>query len=149
MDQKLLLVGCGKMGGALLAGWLNRDIDGTNVVVVEPSGGNLLEERFNVPVVDSLDNLNVDFIPDIIVFAVKPQAMDRIVPLYKHFVGTATMFLSIAAGKSTDYFQYRLGDGAAVVRSMPNTPAAVGRGITVAYRNAAVGDAQKLNATKL
>ena len=149
VNQKLLLVGCGKMGGALLAGWLSGDIDDTDIIVVEPSGGSFLQKRFNVPVVNSLDKLNVDFTPNIIVFAVKPQAMDQIVPAYGHFVGPETMFLSIAAGKPTDYFQYRLGDGAAVVRSMPNTPAAVGRGITVAYRNDAVSDTQKLMATKL
>jgi len=149
VNQKLLLVGCGKMGGALLAGWLSHDIDNKDVAVVEPSHGNLLEKRFKVPVVNSLDKLNVEFTPNIIVFAVKPQAMDKIVPNYGHFVGPNTMFLSIAAGKPTDYFRHRLGDGAAVVRSMPNTPAAVGRGITVAYRNGAVSDAQKLMATKL
>jgi len=149
VNQKLLLVGCGKMGGALLAGWLSGDIDDTDIIVVEPSGGSFLQKRFNVPVVNSLDKLNVDFTPNIIVFAVKPQAMDQIVPAYGHFVGPETMFLSIAAGKPTDYFQHRLGDGAAVVRSMPNTPAAVGRGITVAYRNDAVSDTQKLMATKL
>ena len=149
MNQKLLLVGCGKMGSALLTGWLGREIDDTDVIVVEPSGGNFLQKRFNVPVINSLDKLNVEFTPNIIVFAVKPQAMDQIVPNYGHFVAPETMFLSIAAGKPTDYFQHRLGDGASVVRSMPNTPAAVGRGITVAYRNGAVSDAQKLMATKL
>ena len=75
--------------------------------------------------------------------------MDEIVPKYGNFVAPETMFLSIAAGKPTDYFQHRLGDGASVVRSMPNTPAAVGRSITVAYRNDAVSDDQKFMATKL
>jgi pyrroline-5-carboxylate reductase len=149
VKQKLLLVGCGKMGSALLAGWLGRDIDDIDVAVVEPSTKDFLENGFNVPVVNSLDKLNVEFKPNIIVFAVKPQAMDQIVPNYGHFVGPKTMFLSIAAGKPTEYFQHRLGNGAAVVRSMPNTPAAVGRGITVAYRNDAVTNAQKLIATKL
>ena len=149
MNQKLLLVGCGKMGSALLTGWLGRDIDDTDVIVVEPSGGSFLQKRFNVPVINSLDKLNVEFKPNIIVFAVKPQAMDQIIPNYGHFVAPETMFLSIAAGKPTDYFQHRLGDGASVVRSMPNTPAAIGRGITVAYRNDAVSDAQKIIATKL
>ncbi len=149
MKQKLLLVGCGKMGSALLTGWLSRDIDELDVIVVEPAGGNVLEKNFNVPVVNSLDKLNVEFRPNIVVFAVKPQAMDQIVPNYGHFVGPETMFLSIAAGKPTDYFQNRLGNSASVVRSMPNTPAAVGRGITVAYRNHAVSDDQKLIATKL
>jgi pyrroline-5-carboxylate reductase len=149
VDQKLLLVGCGKMGGALLAGWLSRDISRTNVVVVEPYGGSALREQFGVTVIESLQDLESVFIPNIIVFAVKPQAMDEIVPLYDMFVRPETMFLSIAAGRPSSYFQKLLGDGAAVVRSMPNTPAAVSRGITVAYGNAAVSSAQKLIATKL
>ena len=99
MNQKLLLVGCGKMGSALLTGWLGRDIDDTDVIVIEPSGGKFLQNRFNVPVINSLDKLNIEFTPNIIVFAVKPQAMDQIVPNYGHFVAPETFFLSIAAGK--------------------------------------------------
>ena len=149
MTQKLLLVGCGKMGSALLAGWLRHDIGNKDVLVIEPLDGKYLEKHFNVTVLDSLDKLNVEFTPNIIVFAVKPQAMDGIVPNYGRFVRSETMFLSIAAGKPTSYFQRQLGDAAAIVRSMPNTPAAVGQGITVAYRNDSVSEAQKLIATKL
>mgnify|MGYP001272247687 CR=1 FL=1 len=116
MSQKLLLVGCGKMGGALLAGWLRHDIGNTDVLVIEPFDRKNLEKHFNVPVLDSLDKLNAEFTPNIIVFAVKPQAMDGIVPKYGHFVGSETMFLSIAAGKPTSYFQRQLGDAAAIVR---------------------------------
>ena len=149
MEQKLLLVGCGKMGRALLAGWLGRDIDPTNVAVVEPYGADALRDQFEVTVVESLQDLEPGFMPNIIVFAVKPQAMDEIVPLYAGFVNPETMFLSIAAGKPSSYFETLLGDGAAIVRSMPNTPAAVGRGITVAFGNSAVSSAQKALATKL
>ncbi len=149
MDQKLLLVGCGKMGGALLAGWLGRDVSKENVVVVEPFGGDALREQFGVTVLETLDDLKADFLPEIVVFAVKPQAMDDIVPLYARFVQPETMFLSIAAGKPSSYFAELLGDGAAIVRSMPNTPAAVGRGITVAFGNDAVSEKQKSIATSL
>jgi len=97
VEQKLLLVGCGKMGGALLAGWLGRDIDPTNVAVVEPYGADALRDQFEVTVVESLQDLEPGFMPNIIVFAVKPQAMDEIVPLYAGFVNPETMFLSIAA----------------------------------------------------
>jgi pyrroline-5-carboxylate reductase len=149
VERKLLLVGCGKMGGALLAGWLGRDMSPADVVVVEPYGGDVLREQFDVTVIESLQELETAFIPDIIVFAVKPQAMGGIVPLYAKFVRPETMFLSIAAGKPSSYFEKMLGEGAAIVRSMPNTPAAVGRGITVAYGNAAVSSAQRSIATKL
>ncbi len=149
MDQKLLLVGCGKMGGALLAGWLGRDVPSSNIIVVEPYGGDSLREQFGVSVVESLQDIVPDIVPDIVVFAVKPQAMDDIVPLYAKFVRPETMFLSIAAGKPSSYFENLLADGAAIVRSMPNTPAAVGRGITVAFGNEFVSDAQKAVATSL
>ena len=149
MDQKLLLVGCGKMGGALLAGWLGRDVRKENVVVIEPYGGEAVREQFGVTVLDTLEELESDLSPEIVVFAVKPQAMDDIVPLYARFVQPETMFLSIAAGKPSSYFVDLLGVDAAIVRSMPNTPAAVGRGITVAFGNDAVSDEQKSLATSL
>jgi len=137
------------MGGAMLSGWLGRDMSPADVVVVEPYGGDAIREQLDVTVIEALQELDTAFIPDIIVFAVKPQAMDEIVPLYAKFVRPETMFLSIAAGKPSSYFEKLLGDGAAIVRSMPNTPAAVGRGITVAYGNGAVSSAQKLIATRL
>jgi pyrroline-5-carboxylate reductase len=78
----------------------------------------------------------------VVLLAVKPQAMDATLPAYRRFVGAATLFLSIAAGKTIGYFERGLGD-APIVRSMPNTPAAVGRGITVACANARVSAAQR------
>ncbi len=149
VDQKLLLVGCGKMGRALLAGWLSQGFYKGDVIVVEPFENDLLQDQFDVRFVKSLDELAVDFIPDIIVFAVKPQAMDDIVPLYVRFVRPETLFISIAAGKPSKYFELLLTGDASIVRSMPNTPAAVGRGITVAYKNANVSKIQRSIATKL
>jgi pyrroline-5-carboxylate reductase len=78
-----------------------------------------------------------------VVFAVKPQQMDDVAPGYQKYVGTGTAFLSIAAGKDIAYFQSNLGDGAAIVRAMPNTPAAIGQGITVCCSNAAASDNQR------
>ena len=127
----LLLIGCGKMGGALLKGWLKRGT-ARHVVVVEPGtgadafAGDRLVERHKHP-----QEIPLEFAPDVVVFAVKPQVMDGAVSPYKRFVGRS-LFLSIAAGKTLRYFARLLDDDAAVVRAMPNTPAAVGRGITVA-----------------
>ncbi|HYG84966.1 MAG TPA: pyrroline-5-carboxylate reductase [Azospirillum sp.] len=142
MNAKLLLVGCGKMGGAMLDGWLKA---GTveRVVVVEPNG---LPEGLANPAVTLAagpDALPAGFVPDVVVLAVKPQAMDGVLPGYAALVGPQTVFLSIAAGKTIDYFHTHLGGAAAIVRAMPNTPAAVGRGITVAIPNAAVTAAQR------
>jgi pyrroline-5-carboxylate reductase len=138
----LLLIGCGKMGGALLKGWLERGAV-RHVVVVEPGAGadafagERLVERHKRP-----EEIPLEFAPDVVVFAVKPQAMDGAVSPYKRFVGRS-LFLSIAAGKTLRYFGRLLDDEAAVVRAMPNTPAAVGRGITVATANPRVTPTQR------
>lgn len=135
MGPKLILVGCGKMGGAMLTGWLDRGIVG-DVVVVEPETAAFapFRDRKNVYSAKSIDSITEHFTPDIVVFAVKPQAMDEVVPPYKRFNTPRTAFLSIAAGTPIRYFEQRLGR-AGIVRAMPNTPAAVGRGMTVLCSN--------------
>ncbi|MFC3677870.1 pyrroline-5-carboxylate reductase [Ferrovibrio xuzhouensis] len=138
---KILLVGCGKMGGALLAGWLNRGIAAADVVVVEPNpvpdlpaGLRQVAEAAAIP---------ADFAPDIVMLAVKPQAMDQATPAYAGYAAQGACFLSIAAGKTIAGLNALLGGSAAIVRSMPNTPAAVGRGITVCCASATVGAGQR------
>ncbi|MBP2311993.1 pyrroline-5-carboxylate reductase [Azospirillum soli] len=140
----LLLVGCGKMGGAMLDGWLAAGT-ASRVVVVEPSGvlPDSVKGNPAVSAAAGADDLPAGFAPDVVVLAVKPQVMDAVVPTYKGLVRPGTVFLSIAAGKTIGYFERLLGDKAAVVRSMPNTPAAIGRGMTVAVPNTAVTAAQK------
>jgi pyrroline-5-carboxylate reductase len=136
----LLLVGCGKMGGALLRGWReSRAVD--RVAVVEPAGGEGVHP--------DADSLPQDLAPDVIVLAVKPQMMEGALPSYRRFARPGAMFLSIAAGKTLAYFARHLGPDAAVVRAMPNTPAAVGRGITVACANPQVSAAQRMLCDRL
>lgn len=122
---KILLVGCGKMGSAMLAGWLERGIAATDVVVVEPSQPALGA----VTVVGSEAAVPAGFSPDVVIFAVKPQVMAEVAPPYARFA--SSVFLSIAAGKTIAFFRQHLGTEATIVRAMPNTPAAVRRGITV------------------
>jgi pyrroline-5-carboxylate reductase len=143
MTQTLILVGCGKMGGALLAGWLARGTTPESVAVVEPMGTAEIARRFGVVAVPTADALPPGVAPEVVVFAVKPQGMEKVVPDYRRFATPATVFLSIAAGRPIRFFEGALGAGAAIVRSMPNTPAAVGRGITVGCPNAAVTAAQR------
>ena len=144
MDQKLLLVGCGKMGGALLGGWLGRDVGPEVVTVVEPFDDGKLNQQFGVRVVKDVAGLEDGFHPDVVTFAVKPQGMAEIVPDYARYVRPETVFLSIAAGRPITFFEKSLGSQAAIVRSMPNTPAAVGRGITVACGNAHMTASQRV-----
>jgi pyrroline-5-carboxylate reductase len=141
MVGQLLLVGCGKMGGALLTGWLDRQV-AREVVAIEPMTAATagFAGRSGVSLRQTVDGLEGE--PDAVIFAVKPQSMDEVVPAYRRFVRPKTVFLSIAAGKPIAYFEARLGAGARIVRAMPNTPAAVGRGMTVLCANKAVDRGQ-------
>ncbi len=144
MTSPLVLVGCGKMGGALLAGWLDRGVEADGVHVVEPNPdlAASLRKSPGLNVISEAADLPVNLAPAVVVLAVKPQTMDEAMPSLARFTSPNTVFLSIAAGKPIAYFEDRLAGEAAIVRSMPNTPAAVGRGITVACANANVTDDQ-------
>jgi pyrroline-5-carboxylate reductase len=132
----LLLIGCGKMGGAMLRGWLQRGIRADAVTVVEPNREVLADlAGQGVRLFADSTGLPAGLTPDVVVLAVKPQMMDAVVSAQARFVRPETVFLSIAAGRTIGYFEEKLGAAAAIVRSMPNTPAAVGRGITVACAN--------------
>lgn len=151
--SSLLLVGCGKMGAALLAGWLARGTAGAHasVTIVEPAAAATAAFRGKpgVTIVTEPGAVPAATSPSVVVFATKPQGMDAVVPTYRRFAGPGAVFLSIAAGRTLDFFQRHLGAEAAVVRSMPNTPAAVGRGITVACANSRVSAAQTSTCSEL
>lgn len=141
--MNLLLVGCGKMGQALLARWQNLKLY-HHIYVIEPSAVPL-----KVPQVQVFGDLPADFKPDVIIFAVKPQVLPDMIVQYQRFVNQGALFLSIAAGKPVAFFTQHLGAQAAIVRAMPNTPAAIGQGMTVACANTRVTDIQKQNAAQL
>ncbi len=145
MSGTLVLAGGGKMGGALLAGWLNKGMGGADIIVVEPDSktASAISEKHGVAVVETVGDLDADLTPETVVFAVKPQSMDDVAPAYGGYAGPDTVFLSIAAGRTIAYFEDKLGPEAAIVRAMPNAPAAVGRGITVAAANGQVTGQQK------
>lgn len=136
MSINILLVGCGKMGGAMQARWQELSLY-KDICIVEPS---------NSPV-KSIDDIPSSFKPDIIVFAVKPQTLPDIIDGYKKYSGT--LILSIAAGKPISFFERHLGKDAKIIRAMPNTPASIGKGISVACRNKNVGDDDQNKAEKL
>lgn len=132
--MNILLVGCGKMGGAMLTRWRDLSLF-REICIVDPETG-----------VKSAADIPPDFRPNVVVFAVKPQTLPDIISGYQKYMATGTLFLSIAAGKSIAFFEQHLGADAKVVRAMPNTPAAIGRGITVACANKNVSIDQKMNA---
>jgi pyrroline-5-carboxylate reductase len=143
----LVLVGAGKMGGALLEGWLRLALDPKRVVVLEPHPSADLAGLVNRGV-----RLNPDFASlseaAAVILAVKPQVAPDVVPRLKSLVGASTIVVSIMAGRTLRFLDGAL-PGAAIVRSMPNTPAAIGRGITVAVPNARVTEAQRAVADTL
>ena len=133
-EAKLALLGCGKMGSALLAGWLERGIDPAFVTVTDPAPSDWLRGsgvRLGAPP-EAAETLLV---------AVKPQMMDEALASVRHLGGGGTLVVSIAAGWPIRRFEAALGAGTPVVRAMPNTPAAIGRGITAIVGNEAAGEA--------
>jgi pyrroline-5-carboxylate reductase len=134
MAAKLLLVGCGKMGEALLGGWRQAGFAADEILAVEPDSQKAaaLGERFNVAVVGAAGAIAAEVRPEGVILAVKPQALDAVVPEYRRYAATGSVFLSIAAVRTVAGLRRLIGDDAAIVRAMPNTPAAVGLGATVA-----------------
>jgi pyrroline-5-carboxylate reductase len=141
----LLLVGAGKMGGALLQGWREAGVAASELFVVEPGEAQrrAVREAGVEHAFETAEELPVGLVPSALVLAVKPQVMGDAAPHYRSRLGPDTLVLSIAAGKAIADFERLLGSDRAIVRAMPNTPAAVGRGASVLCANARVGPAQR------
>jgi pyrroline-5-carboxylate reductase len=149
LSGTLVLVGAGKMGGAMLEGWLRAGLDAKRIVILDPSPP---------PEIDAVimrhalkRNPPVDTIADaeIVVIAVKPQIIDEVVPGLAPLGRSKPLILSVAAGKTIATFERFFGKDAAVIRSIPNTPAAIGRGITAMAANPQVTPHQRAQAETL
>ncbi len=141
----LLLVGGGRMGSALLSGWRERGL--ASAVVVDPSPMAVRLAGGGVAVVPAVADIPDGFAPAAVILAVKPQNAAEALPALVRF-GDA-LFISIMAGTTIATIGRLLGPGAAIVRAMPNTPAAIRQGITVAVTGAAVSEEQRLLAGDL
>lgn len=135
----VLLVGGGRMGSAMLAGWRERGLD--SAIVVDPSAAASGLAGLGVMVVPSFAMIPAGFTPEAVVLAVKPQAAAEALPAYGRFAGRA-VFISIMAGKTIKSIGHMLGVKSAIIRAMPNTPAAVRQGFTVAVAGAHVSPPQ-------
>lgn len=135
----LVLLGCGKMGSAMLQGWLANGLAASSVWVVDPKPSDWLQGLAGQGL-----HLNADLpaAPAIVLVAVKPQMMGDALPTLAAMGGGDTLFLSVAAGTPLAAFEAVLGANTPIIRAMPNTPAAVGRGITALVGNAQVDNAQ-------
>ena len=140
----VLLAGAGKMGTALVQGWLARGLPASAIIIQEPSPSAetaAVVATHGLSLVSALSAIETP--PSVIVAAVKPQVMDEVFTPLAKLAGPNTVVLSIAAGRSIASFEKHLAAGTAVVRAMPNTPAAIGRGITGACGNAHLTGEQK------
>lgn len=132
------------MGTALVQGWLARGLPPSSIIIQEPTLSPetaAVVEHHGLRVASELSGLEAP--PAVIVAAVKPQVMDAVFAPLARLAGPDTVVLSIAAGRSIASFEKHLAPGTAVVRAMPNTPAAIGRGITGAVGNAYLSTEQK------
>ncbi len=135
--MRLLLVGAGKMGSALLRRWQEQSI--ADEILVIDTARNLKSPK----------DLPAGFAPDVVLLAVKPQTLPDILADYRHYADDGALFVSVAAGRTTAFFEQHLGNTAKVVRAMPNTPAAIGEGITGAFANKNVSIEQRAIANQL
>ncbi|MEQ1695472.1 MAG: pyrroline-5-carboxylate reductase [Hyphomicrobiaceae bacterium] len=143
LDGPILLAGCGKMGGAMLAGWLASGIPPADVLIQEPHPSPDLANFCTEKGVSLAAIQTPARAPAVIIMAVKPQAMAEAFPALAARAAAHTIILSIAAGKTIASFEQHLPANSAVVRAMPNTPAAIGRGMTVLCPNAHVTQEQR------
>ncbi len=149
MPSSIVLVGAGKMGGAMLQGWLSLGLNGASATVIDPYPSaelNALAARHGVRINPPEGSVSA---PEVVLLAIKPQTLDAAAPDIGKLVGPDTLVVSIMAGKTIANIASRIPSARAVVRAMPNTPAAVGRGITGAAASAAVTPAQRETAAAL
>ena len=133
----LVLLGCGKMGSAMLQGWLAEGVDVGSVYVLDPYPSEWLQG-----LTDQGLHLNGELpeTPAVCLIAVKPQMMGEALPRLQGMGNRSTVFISIAAGITIAAFEGILGADSPIIRSIPNTPAAIGRGITALIGNDKITD---------
>jgi pyrroline-5-carboxylate reductase len=146
MLPPLLLVGAGRMGGALFGGWVRHGLAPSVLVDPMPPVGLGRDGDVLLPALDAVPG---GFAPAAIILAVKPQMADPVLVRIGRLLRPGTVVLSIMAGRQIGAMTESVGPGAAIVRAMPNTPAAIGQGITVACAGPGVSAAQRALCTTL
>ncbi|TYC55785.1 pyrroline-5-carboxylate reductase [Rhodobacterales bacterium] len=147
-DRPFLLVGAGKMGGAMLSGWMAEGIDPSAIMVCDPRLSDEMEALLKKHGIRHVGEVPADLTAGIVLVAVKPQMMDEVLPGLASAVAADTLVLSVAAGTPVEKFHKAFGT-VPVCRCMPNTPAMVKRGITAVYPTSEVSEAQKADVTQL
>jgi pyrroline-5-carboxylate reductase len=145
-ERGLVILGCGKMGSALLAGWLSQGLAPQGVWILDPKPSEwLISQGVHL-------NKKLPENPAVVMVAVKPQLMAEALPRLQSFGSGTTLFISVAAGVTISSFEEILGAATPIVRTMPNTPASVAQGITALIGNGSatkndMAEAERLMAT--
>jgi pyrroline-5-carboxylate reductase len=147
-DTRLLLIGAGKMGGAMLEGWLKQGMPPAAITVIDPFPSARMQALAAQGLRLSPAIADIGAI-DVIVLAIKPQTLDAAAPILTAVASAQTLLISVLAGKTIADIRERAHAARAVVRAMPNTPAAVGRGITGCAASPEVTAEQRAFATDL
>ncbi|HYF54410.1 MAG TPA: pyrroline-5-carboxylate reductase [Salinarimonas sp.] len=147
LPSSLVLVGAGKMGGAMLEGWLALGLPPSAVTVFDPHASDEMRAFCAARGV----SLNPEGAPApaMLVLATKPQSLETVAPLVERMTGPETVLVSILAGKTIDDLARRIPSARRIVRAMPNLPASIGAGATGAYANEAVGEEGRAGAHAL
>ena len=149
LPPSLVLVGAGKMGGAMLEGWLSVGLSPEALTVVEPQPSEPIAALCSARGVRLNPQRANPAAPAVAVLAIKPQMLEAASPHIAELVGPDTLVVSILAGKTIADLQARLPRAHAIVRAMPNLPASIGRGATGAFANAATSAGQRATAQAL
>jgi pyrroline-5-carboxylate reductase len=150
LSGSLVLVGAGKMGSAMLEGWLAQGLKPKQLIVIEPQPGKSLKALARRGVrLNPKPGPKAKADATAIIVAVKPQTAPEAVPPLGLYVSKLTLVLSIMAGRTLGFLEKSLPPGTALVRAMPNTPASIGRGISVAVANSKVSARQRKLASDL
>ena len=144
---RVVLLGAGKMRLAMLDGWLARGLDPRKLTILEPQPAKAVKALTRRGVALNPKGKPLDAAA--VVISVKPQSAPDAVPALRPFIGKSTLAVSIMAGRPLRFLEDALPTGTAIVRAMPNTPAAIGRGITVACPNAKVTSRQRKQTSDL
>lgn len=149
LPQSLVLIGAGKMGGAMLEGWLRIGIDPKGISLIDPKPS---DEMVDLAAAKGmlLNPFAKEIAPaEVVVLATKPQMLDTAAPAVQAFIHPKTLLISILAGKTLGDLSTRLPNAGAIIRAMPNLPASVQRGATVAAPGKGVSAAQRATADAL
>ncbi|MEO1206290.1 MAG: pyrroline-5-carboxylate reductase [Pseudomonadota bacterium] len=143
-NRPFILVGAGKMGGAMLSGLLAQGLKPEQVRVQDPAPPQqILSQLQTHRISPEAGPLKLATAPAVVMLAVKPQIMEAVLPTIASIIGPDTLVISVAAGKPLSLYEKALPPQTAIVRAMPNTPAAIGQGITGLFANASVTSAQR------